>query len=72
MSFQTWANGTRAPCSNQTSIGMKVLQATEISADFSIADALSMQVVRKRPGTGDLWHSREGHDEDLNVFYNPI
>lgn len=72
MSFQTWANGTWAPCLSQTSIGMKELQVTEINADFSIADALSMQAVRKRPGTGDLWNSREGHDEDLNVFYNPI
>lgn len=45
-----------------------MLQVTEINADFS----MSMQVVRKRPGTGDLWNSREGHDEDLNVFYNPI
>lgn len=49
-----------------------MLQVTEINADFSIADALSMQAVRKRRGTGDLWNSREGHDEDLNVFYNPI
>lgn len=41
-----------------------MLQVTDINADFSIADALSMQLVRKGPRTGDLWNSRECHDED--------
>lgn len=39
-------------------------QVTDINADFSIGDALSMQVSRKGPGTGDLRSSGEFYDED--------